>query len=226
LPIAQVKARPDKRAGRLPALRVGALWALAGMLGLAADLPAQMLSPSAVAAITANPPVPGAGAAHPDVVVVEYLDYNCPYCRKSAPELQKLLRVDPGVQIRFNEWPIFGGASIYAARSALAANWQGKFLIAHNALIGSTRDLDQNSDVDAVLRGAGLDLKRLDADRKSHAAWIDAQLARSASETHALGLQGTPVFLIGRQLITSSLTLAQLRGLISQARARNPAAAH
>ncbi len=197
---------------------------LAG-LGLAPDVRAAALSPKAVAAITAPSEVAAAGAQQPDVVIVEYLDYNCPYCRKSAPELRKLLHTDPRVRIIFKEWPIFGDVSVYAARSALAANWQGKFLVAHDALIGSARDLDHNADVDAVLRAAGLDLKRLEADRQRHAAAIDALLARSARETHSLGVQGTPVFIVGRQLIPSSVSLAQLQGLVAQARV-DQAAAH
>jgi protein-disulfide isomerase len=189
------------------------LGVLAGLLGSVAALGAQD-----VAAITAQPVVPAAGAQHPDVVIVEYLDYNCPYCRKTAPELRKLLHMDPGVQILYKEWPIFGGASIYAARAALAAHWQGKFLIAHDALIGTTHDLDQDSDVDAVLRSAGVDMKRLETDRKAHAVQIDALLARSERETHALGVQGTPVFLVGRQLVSSALTLPELRLLVARSR--------
>ena len=197
-----------------------ALWgALAGMPGTATELGAQLLPPKIVSAIAAQPQMPGAGAPHPDVTVVEYLDYNCPYCRKSAPVLRRLLQADPGVQILFKEWPIFGEASAYAARCALAANWKGKFLVAHDAFIGATRDLDRNSDVDTVLRAAGLDMARLAADRNAHATQIDALLARSVSETHALGLQGTPVFLVGNQLIASSVTLSQLQRFVAQARA-------
>lgn len=197
-----------------------------GALGLSSNLRAQTLSAEAVGAITAQTQYPRAGASQPDVIIVEYLDYNCPYCRKSAPELHKLLARDPGVQILYKEWPIFGEVSVYAARCALAANWQGKFLLAHDALIGASHDLDQNSDVDAVLRAAGLDMRRLAADRKSHAAQIDAVLARSARETHTLGLQGTPVFLVGRHLITSSLNLGALLQLATLVRTENRAASH
>ena len=198
----------------------------AAMLASASAVSGQTLSAQAVAAITAEQQFPRAGAPHADVVVVEYLDYNCPYCRKSAPELHKLLATDPGVQILYKEWPIFGEVSVYAARSALAANWQGKFLVAHDALIGATHDLDQNSDVDAVLRAAGLDMARLDADRKTHAAQLDGLLARSAQETHAMGLQGTPVFLVGRHLIPSSLNLGALLQLAALVRSENRAASH
>jgi protein-disulfide isomerase len=204
-------------------MRPAALWglicAMAGALAPVYALQAQQLSAQVVAALTAHPPLPGAGASQPDVIIVEYLDYNCPYCRETAPELRQLLRADHGVQILFKEWPILGDGSIYAARSALAANWQGKFLVAHDALIGAKRDLDGPSAVDAILRAAGLDLVLLAADRRSHAAQIDALLARSTAESRALGLQGTPVFLVGRQLVVSSMTLSQLQNLVAKARA-------
>ena len=158
---------------------LGALAGLTGPVTALQALTVPTISSQAVAAITAQPQVPAAGAQRPDVVIVEYLDYNCPYCRKSAPQLRKFLHLDPRVQILYKEWPIFGGVSVYAARSALAANWQGKFLVAHDALIGTTHDLDQDSDVDAVLRSAGLDLQRLESDRKAHASEIEALLTRS-----------------------------------------------
>ena len=176
-------------------------------------IPAQV-----AAALAARPQTPAAGNPDGDVTIVEFLDYNCPFCKKTAPELQKLLVSDRRVRILYKEWPIFGDVSEYAARSALAAHWQGKFLAAHNALINAP-DLDETSQVDSVLKGAGVDLGRLADDRTRHAADIDDALARNAREAHALGLSGTPGFVIGRQLVPSALTLAQLTQLTTNARA-------
>jgi len=170
------------------------------------------------AAISARPGTPAAGGGDADVTIVEFLDYNCPYCRKTAPELQKLLQADRRVRIFYKEWPIFGAVSQYAARSALAANWQGKFLAAHNALISAPDELDETSQVDSLLKGAGVDLRRLGDDRTRHAAQIDAALDRNAAEAKGLGLEGTPGFLIGRQLVPSALTLRQLLQLTRNAR--------
>ena len=137
----------------------------------------------AVAALAQNPTVPAAGAKDADVTIVEFLDYNCPFCKKTAPELQKLLHTDPKVRILYKEWPIFGDVSDYAARSALAANWQGKFLVAHEALIGAPNDLDETSQVDAVLKTAGVDLPQLTRDRsRSPAEGPTAILARNSKE--------------------------------------------
>jgi len=176
-------------------------------------------APAAVVSALAQPPVmPSAGAKDADVTVVEFFDYNCPYCKKTAPELQKLLQVDPKVRILYKEWPIFGDVSEYAARSALAANWQSRFLIAHDALIGAAHDLDDNSQVDAVLKSAGVDLAQLARDRTTHAAEITAILARNAQEATALGFHGTPGIVVGRQLLPRSLALKDLQELVQNAR--------
>jgi protein-disulfide isomerase len=177
------------------------------------------LSSQLLATITAQTQMSSVGARQPDVQIVEYMDYNCPYCRAMAPDLHQLLQSDAHLQIIYKEWPILGDTSIYAARSALAASWQGKYLTAHDALIGTTRDLDQTSDVDAVLRAAGLDLTRLAADRDRHASQISALLARSETETQTAGIKGTPALLVGRRLVARSVSLPQLQSLVAEARA-------
>jgi protein-disulfide isomerase len=196
-----------------------ALFVLAGIT--ANPLRAQVvhtIQPQVAVAIAARPLTPFAGAADADVTIIEFLDYNCPFCKKSAPELQKLLQADRRVRILYKEWPIFGDVSEYAARSALAANWQAKFLAVHNALISAPEDLDEKSQVDSLLKGIGVDLKRLADDRTRHATEIDAALARNAAEAKALGLRGTPGFLVGRQLLPTALTLQQLVQLTAEAR--------
>jgi protein-disulfide isomerase len=176
-------------------------------------------APAAVVASLAQPPLmPAAGAKDADVTIVEFFDYNCPFCKETAPELVKLLHVDPKVRILYKEWPLFGDVSEYAARSALAANWQGRFLIAHDALIGAANDLDKTSQVDAILKGAGVDLTQLARDRTAHAADITAILSRDAQEAAALGFKGTPGIVVGRQLLPRSLTVKELQQLTRTAR--------
>jgi protein-disulfide isomerase len=177
------------------------------------------VSSQLLATITAQTQMWSTGARQPDVQIVEYMDYNCPYCRAMAPDLHRLLQADPHLQIIYKEWPILGDTSIYAARSALAAGWQGQYLTAHDALIGRTRALDQTSDVDVVLGAAGLDLTRLAADRDRHASQISALLARSETETQTAGIKGTPALLVGRQLVARSVSLPQLQSLVAEARA-------
>jgi protein-disulfide isomerase len=176
------------------------------------------VSADAYARIVANPETPAAGAGDADITIVEFFDYNCPICRKMHPRVVQLLHEDPHVRVLYKEWPIFGEVSTYAARSAIAASWQGKYLAAHEALIASSRELAEMSDVDAVLKDAGVDLGRLQQDRKRHPAQIEAMLARAAGEAEQLGLQGTPGFLVGRQFIPRSMDLPLLKALVARAR--------
>jgi protein-disulfide isomerase len=175
---------------------------------------AQLIPPALEARILAHPETPLAGGANATVTIVEWFDYNCPFCRKTHSHVQQLLRTNPNVRVLYKEWPIFGAVSDYAARSALAATWQRKYLPAHDALLGTREALTETAEVDVVLSKAGIDLTRLQHDRNLHAAEIDAILARSEQEARALGLRGTPGFLIGRQLVSRSLNLSQLQELL------------
>src|SRR6202034_1146323 len=87
---------------------------------------------SAEIAILRDPGTPAVGAADADVILVEYFDCNCPFCKKLAPALQGLLKADARVSLVYKDWPILGDVSAYAARSALAAGYQGKYLLAHD----------------------------------------------------------------------------------------------
>jgi protein-disulfide isomerase len=157
------------------------------------------------------------GVANPEVTVVEYFDYNCPYCRKLAPSIHALVNSDHKVAVVFKEWPIFGGISVYAARSALAAQWQGKYLMAHDALIGAPR-LSQATEVDKTLQNAGVNLLELKRTLATHGVQIDAMLARNNAEAHSLGMHGTPGLLVGRDVSTGIGDLAALQIAVAEAR--------
>ena len=117
------------------------------------------------------------------VTVVEYFDYNCPYCRKLAPDIHTIVDKEHTVAVVSKEWPIFGGISVYAARSALASQWQGKYLAAHDALIGAPR-LSQETDVDDTLQKAGINILELKRHCSTHGAQIDAILTRNSFPRH------------------------------------------
>jgi protein-disulfide isomerase len=157
------------------------------------------------------------GARKPDVTIVEYFDYNCPYCKQLVPAFEALLAQDPKIAILYKDWPILGPVSQYAAASALAAGWQGKYLVAHDALIKGPR-LAQNEQVDAVLKTAGVNMDTLKQDRASHAKEIAALLERNDEEAHALSLDGTPGLVVGRQLVPGIAKLSDLQGLVANAR--------
>jgi protein-disulfide isomerase len=168
-------------------------------------------------ALLAAPGTDVAGAPNADVTIIEFFDYNCIYCKKLAPELQDLLAQDHTIAIVYKEWPILGEVSVYAARSAIAARWQKKYLIAHDALIHGPR-LAQAAQVDAILESVGVNLTTLRKDRITHSAEIDALLARNDTEAHALSLRGTPGIVVGRQLLPGIVELSDLKQLVENAR--------
>jgi protein-disulfide isomerase len=157
------------------------------------------------------------GARHPDVTIVEYFDYNCPYCKQLVPALHTLIEQDSKLAIVYKDWPILGPVSQYAAASALAAGYQGKYLAAHDALMGGPR-LGRNEQVDALLKTAGVNMDTLKEDRIRHAGQIAALLARNDAEAHALSLDGTPGLVIGLQLVPGIAGLSDLKRLVANSR--------
>jgi protein-disulfide isomerase len=164
-----------------------------------------------------NPGTDAVGARNPDVTIVEYFDYNCPYCKKLVPALRALLAQDPKVAIVYKDWPILGAVSVYAASSALAAGYQGKYLAAHDAFMSGPR-LAQNDQVDSILQHAGVNMDALKKDRVTHAKEIAALLERNDEEAHALTLEGTPGLVVGRQLVPGIADLSVLKQLVANSR--------
>jgi protein-disulfide isomerase len=164
-----------------------------------------------------EPGVPLLGSTAADITVVEYFDYNCPFCKALAPAFHPFIERDHAAAVLYKEWPIFGGVSVYAAQSALAASYQGKYLQAHDALFSAPR-LAETSQVDEALRGAGIDMARLKQDLITHRASIDALLTRNDTEARSLGLRGTPGVLIGRQRVSNLSDLAGLQAAVAAAR--------
>lgn len=167
--------------------------------------------------ILGAPVAPSVGSTTPTVSIVEYFDYNCPVCRALVPPLHMLLAADHGVALIYKDWPVLGPTSIYAAQCALAAKWQGRYVQAHDALIEGPR-LSNNAQVDAVLLKAGIDIGKLKADLERHAGTIEALLSHDDDEAQALGLQGTPGILVGRQLLAGAADLVTLQKLVESAR--------
>jgi protein-disulfide isomerase len=181
----------------------------------AADI--QIITRAGQKQMLAKPGTDAVGARNPDVTIVEYFDYNCPYCKQLVPALQALLAQDPKLAVLYKEWPILGPVSQYAAASALAAGWQGKYLLAHDALMSGPR-LARNDQVDSILQTAGVDMDTLKKDRAGHAKEIAALLERNDEEAHALTLDGTPGLVVGRQLVPGIADVSYLKKLVANSR--------
>jgi protein-disulfide isomerase len=168
-------------------------------------------------AVLRDPEIPVAGNAEGDITIVEYFDYNCPYCRKVEPELRQVVQDDGKVKLVYKDWPVLGPVSIVAAKMALAAKYQDKYVAAHDALMGTASRLTEPR-IRELLAGAGIDVDRAAKDLETNAKAIDAILARNNDQATAFGFKGTPSFIIGKFRVPGALTMAQFDQAIADAR--------
>jgi protein-disulfide isomerase len=165
--------------------------------------------PLSESSILRDPDIPTLGNEKGDITIVEYFDYQCPYCRKVNPELTKIVRDDGHIRLVFKDWPIFGEASVYATRLALASKYQGKFPEAHEALISLRERLSEDK-VDGALPMR---------DPPPTPGALDAILARNHQQALAFGFQGTPAFIIGHFRIPGAPNTEAFKQAIADARA-------
>ncbi|MDP1613753.1 MAG: DsbA family protein [Sulfuritalea sp.] len=164
--------------------------------------------------LTADPSSPVLGNLQGDVTVVEFFDYRCGYCKRVSPAVSALLAADPKVRLVLKELPILGPDSLLAAKSALAAHKQGRYADFHKGLLESPA-VDAEA-IDALAVSLGLDMDRFKADRDD-AATV-AALEKNHRLANALGIGGTPAFVIGDRLVPGAADAQTLIGLVGAAR--------
>jgi len=169
------------------------------------------------AAVLRDPDTPATGNLQGDISIVEWSDYQCPYCRKLEPELRQVVHDDGKVRLVLKDWPILGPVSVTAARMALAAKFQDKYDAAHDAMMGVSSRLTEPR-INELLAGAGVDMDRLKRDLTAHAKDIDAILKRNNEQAEAFGFRGTPAFIVGKFRVPGVLTMAEFEQVIADAR--------
>jgi protein-disulfide isomerase len=175
-----------------------------------------------VKAILHDPDSPESGNPKGDVTIVDYFDYNCPYCKKSAPDLERVVKEDGHVRLIYKDWPILTEASAYGAQLALGAKYQGKYDVVHNALLAIPgHGIDQKQMLEAV-KASGIDMVRLQTDLNNNASKIEALVHRNMEQADSLGLTGTPTYLIG-PFRTSTLDYEGFKEALAEARRRQAA---
>jgi protein-disulfide isomerase len=137
------------------------------------------------------------GNANGEVAMVEFFDYNCGYCKRAIPEIEKLIQSDKSVKVIIKEFPILGPGSIFAAKAAIASRLQGKYVEFHNAMTGAEGAKDE-SNVLEIAKQVGLNVEKLKADMESEAV-LDV-IRRNYSLAEALSINGTPSFIIDDEL--------------------------
>ena len=169
------------------------------------------------ALVLRDPDIPVAGNAAGDISIVEFFDYQCPYCRKVEPELRQVVYDDGKIRLVWKDWPILGQMSVLASRMALASRYQNKFEQAHDALMAINSKLTE-AKIREALSGGGVDIDRLDRDLKDQASAIDSTLARNNDQATAFEFHGTPAFIVGKFRVPGVLTMAQFNQAIADAR--------
>lgn len=161
-------------------------------------------------------PFPGAWAGNPqgDVTVVMFTDYNCPYCRASAPEIDRLLASDPKVKVVWREMPVLGPGSDEAAAAALAAARQGKYLAFHRALFAGGHP-DQNG-IAAAAKAVGIVPASLLAGAKNPE--VQAEIAANIGIARRLGVSATPFFVIGNRTHEGAMGYDAIAAAVAEAR--------
>ncbi|MPZ31343.1 MAG: thioredoxin domain-containing protein [Rhodospirillales bacterium] len=166
-----------------------------------------------------DPASPVGGNPAGDVTMVEFFDYNCPYCRRVTGPMRETVAGDPQLRVVYKEFPILGPNSIFAAKAALAAHRQGRYVAFHEALMQAKGVADEASAL-RIAAEIGLDVSRLKADMADAA--IQSALDRNLKLAQALRIAGTPGFVIGEQILRGATDAATLRNLVDKARSRPP----
>ena len=153
------------------------------------------------------------GAAKPEVTLVEFFDYACPYCKASNPSVDRLLKEDKGLRVVYRELPILGPDSVTAARLSLEASKLGRFAMFHDKLWATGRPSPETNTVAA--QAAGI------APAPQEDPAIEAELKRNFQLAGQLGATGTPLFVIGDRVLNGAVGYDALKQAIDAAREKN-----
>jgi protein-disulfide isomerase len=150
------------------------------------------------------------GSAKPDVTLVEFFDYACPYCKASNPYVDRLMQEDKGLRVVYRELPILGSDSVIAARLSLEASQLGRFAKFHDTLWATGRPAPETNA--AAAQAAGI------APQPKDNPAIEAELKRNFQLAGQLGATGTPLFVIGDRVMNGAVGYATLKDAIAAAR--------
>ncbi|MGR3632499.1 MAG: DsbA family protein [Limimaricola soesokkakensis] len=198
----------------------GGLLALGGTTLWTATRPAraqeQPLRPT-IDEVMFDPANPVLGNPEGDVTIVEFFDYQCPYCKANHPVLNEVVEADGNVRLVMKDWPIFGAPSVRAAQLALGAASLDAYLTANDALMATEGRLDDTL-IEETLAEAGLDVAALDAAYGENRDKWDGLITRNGAQAAAFQLRGTPAFIIGTVIYPGAMDKAGLENAVAMAR--------
>jgi protein-disulfide isomerase len=154
-----------------------------------------------------------------DVTMVEFFDYNCGFCKRAMADMMEMLKDDPKLKVVLKEFPVLGPGSVEAAKVAVAVRMQDKtgkkYLEFHQKLLGGRGQADKARAL-AVAKEVGMDMSRLDKDMASEE--IKASIDESLKLAETLGLNGTPSYVVGGDIVIGAVGLDALRIKVAMAR--------
>jgi protein-disulfide isomerase len=174
-------------------------------------------------AIFSSPRQVNLGNPNGDVTFVEFFDYNCGYCKRAMTDMLTLMKDDPKLKVVLKEFPVLGPGSVEAAQVAVAVRMQDKtgkkYLDFHQKLLGGRGQADKAHAM-AAAKDVGLDMARLEKDMASPE--VKASLEESLKLAEALGLNGTPSYVIGSDVVVGAVGLPALQEKINNNRCGKP----
>ena len=154
-----------------------------------------------------------------DVTMVEFFDYNCGFCKRAMADMMEMLKDDPKLKVVLKEFPVLGPGSVEAAKVAVAVRMQDKtgkkYIEFHQKLLGGRGQADKARAL-AVAKEVGMDMSRLDKDLASEE--IKASIDESLKLAETLGLNGTPSYIVGSDVVIGAVGLDALRIKVAMAR--------
>lgn len=150
-----------------------------------------------------------------DVTIVEFFDYTCGYCKLMNPALNQLIQSDGSIRFIYKEWPVRGALAEYASQAAIAARLQGKYIQYHDALYAAQGQLSEERVIN-IAKQQGLDITRLKKDMDS--PQTKAIINRNRQLGQELGFNGTPTFIVGREIIPGAISLDEMTAAVKRAR--------
>ena len=159
------------------------------------------------------------GNPNGDVTLVEFFDYSCGFCKRALPDMLTLIKDDPNLKIVLKELPILGPGSVEAARVAIAVRMQDpqgqKYLAFHQELLGGPGHASKERALDAA-KDQGLDLARIGQDEATDE--VSATIGEDSKLAAALGINGTPSYVVGDKVIVGAVGVAALKERIAAVR--------
>ena len=160
-----------------------------------------------------NPNIPYMGSEKPKVIIIEFFDYNCGYCKKSLDAVTELLRTEYDLKISFRDYPILSPSSRVAAKAALASRKQGKYFKFHSALMSTQGNLNKDM-IFSIASNLNIDIDKLKKDMKK--IEVEEIIEQNKSLARKLDIRGTPTFIINGKIYAGALELNKLREIINK----------